>query len=88
MLDLQQSHPDRTYCFHTATSIVIANRVLSLPRRLGCVAKVKNISKQWYLSEINFANCSRRSNLLIPQNEKIENEKKRLKELQNVEITM
>lgn len=85
MLDLQQSHPDRTYCFHTATSIVIANRVLSLPRRLE---KVKNISKHWYLSEINFANCSRRSNLLIPQNEKIENEKKRLKELQNVEITM
>jgi hypothetical protein len=31
--------------------------------------KVKNISKLWYRSEINFANCSRQSNLLIPQGE-------------------
>jgi hypothetical protein len=49
--------------------------------------KVKNISKLWYRNEINFANCSRQSNLLIPQNgEKIE--KRMSKSRRNVKITM
>lgn len=68
MLDLRRGEATVPICIHIAFTqhkIVIVN--LSTERRGR--EKVKNISKRWYLSEINFANCSRWSNLLIPQNE-------------------
>lgn len=83
MLDLWEFHPTAN-CFHTAQNHLGDCKSLDLPfLHLDgpwlSSGKVKNISKFCYLSEINFANCSRWSNLLIPQNEKIEKKRRHLR---------
>lgn len=98
MLDLHgefHPQPGEPIVFTQRSSLVIVNlSLIAMPFSLHLGhRKVKNISKPCYLSEINFANCSRRSNLLIPQNEeKIEKgsqqTKKRRQEQRNAGITM